>query len=354
MSPMDYRTRFYSALRHEACDRLPMDFIAEGQVPERIVRHLGAADYEEALRKLDIDFRHLSHADFRKPYAKDDNGFFTDMWGVRRRPVVNSFGSYDEVEYRPFARIETMSEVESYPWPSPDMFDFSELENRCDRIRGEHVVVFGHPGLMDLINGTSFARGMEQVLVDVATEDPVGLAFLEKRQEILLEVAERALKAAKGKIDILWIGDDYGTQGGPLMSLDSWRSIFAPKLKAFIELGHSYGAKVMLHSCGSNRRHIPLWIDMGLDIYQAVQVEAEGMAAEGLFKDFGKHITFHGMIGLQSVLARGNPDDVRKETARIVRASGGSGYIVAPTHFFEIDTPMENACAIYETVTSRP
>ena len=350
---MDHRSRFESTMRHEACDRPPMDFIAQGQVPERIVRHLGAADYDDALEMLDIDFRHLSHVDFREPYARDERGFFTDMWGVRRRPVVNRFGSYDEVEYRPFARIETLGEVESYPWPSPDSFDFPDLERRCDLIRGDYVVVFGHTGMMDLINGTSFARGMEQVLVDIALEDRVGLALMERRQEILLEVAERALKAAKGKIDVLWIGDDYGTQTGPLMNMDSWKGIFEPKLKAFIELGHKYGAKVMLHSCGSNRTLVPLWIDMGLDIYQTVQVEAEGMAAEGLFRDFGKDIVFHGMIGLQSILAHGSADEVRVETRRIIQASGGSGYIVAPTHFFEIDTPMENACAIYETALGR-
>ena len=347
---MNHRERFEATMAHRTCDRLPVDFIAQGEVTDRIVRHLGVADYEAALRKLDIDFRHLPLTDFRAPYAKDERGFFSDMWGVRRKPVVNRFGSYDEVEHRPMASISTMDEVESFPWPSPDIFDFSGIEGRCDAIRGEHVVVFGHPGLMDLINGTSFARGMEQVLVDVALEDPVGLALMQRRQEILLEAAERALKAAKGKVDILWIGDDYGTQSGPLMKLESWKSIFAPKLKAFIELGHKYGAKVMLHSCGSNRAHIPHWIDMGLDIYQAVQVEAEGMDAEALFRDFGKDIVFHGMIGLQSVLAHGSADEVRKETARIVRASGGTGYIVAPTHFFEIDIPMENAVALYESV----
>ncbi len=201
---------------------------------------------------------------------------------------------------------------------------------------------------MDLINGTSFGRGMEQVLVDVALRDPVGLALMEKRQEILLEVAERALKAAKGKIDVLWIGDDYGIQTGQLMNLETWKEVFAPKMKAFIDLGHRYGAKVMLHSCGSNRALIPLWIDMGLDIYQAVQVEAEGMDAAGLFRDFGKHIAFHGMIGLQSVMAHGSVADVRHETERIVRLSEGSSYIVAPTHFLEIDIPMENAEAIYD------
>jgi uroporphyrinogen decarboxylase len=345
---MDHRTRFERAMTRQSLDRPPIDFIAQGEVPARLVRYLGVRDYEDALVRLDVDFRHFSHADYRAPHEKDERGFFTDMWGVRRRPVVNQFGSYDEVEYRPFASIRSMDEVKAYPWPSPDIFDFAGLEAACDRVRGEYIVIFGHPGLMDLINGTSFGRGMEQVLVDVALRDPVGLALMEKRQEILLEVVERALKAAKGKIDVLWIGDDYGIQTGQLMNLETWKEVFAPKMKAFIDLGHRYGAKVMLHSCGSNRALIPLWIDMGLDIYQAVQVEAEGMDAAGLFRDFGKHIAFHGMIGLQSVMAHGSVADVRHETERIVRLSEGSSYIVAPTHFLEIDIPMENAVAIYD------
>jgi uroporphyrinogen decarboxylase len=350
---MDHRERFKATMRHESCDRAPMDFIAQKEVPDRLVRHLGAASYEAALERLDVDLRHLSHMDFHAPFERDERGFFTDMWGVRRRPVVNRFGSYDEVEYRPFASIDSMDQVAAYPWPAPDDFDFSSLERRCDELRGKYVVVFGHTGMMDLINGTSFARGMEQVLVDIALRDPVGLALIERRQEILLEVAERGLKAAKGKVDVLWIGDDYGTQTGQLMNFDSWDEIFAPKLRAFIDLGHRYGAKVMLHSCGSNRALLPRWIDLGLDIYQTVQIEAAGMEAEGLFRDFGKDIVFHGMIGLQSVLAHGSVDEVRRTTARIAKASGGTGYIAAPTHFLEIDVPIENACAIYETILGK-
>jgi uroporphyrinogen decarboxylase len=249
------------------------------------------------------------------------------------------------------AAISTMDEVRRYPWPSPDIFDFNGLELLCRKHHDHYAVIFGGPGIMDLINGVSFARGMEQVLVDIALEDPVGLALMERRQEIFLEVAERALKAANGLIDVLWIGDDYGTQIGPLMNTETWKKLFGPKLRAFIDLGHKYGAKVMLHSCGSNRNLVPIWIDMGLDIYQAVQVEAEGMDAAGLFRDFGGHITFHGMVGLQSVLAHGTPEEVRAQVNAIAKHSGGSGWIVAPTHFFDhMDAPIENACAIYEAV----
>jgi len=346
---MNRRQRFLATLNHEATDRPPMDFIAEPRIVKQMARHLGAASDEDVLVRLDVDFWHIYQNDYRPAPMKDTAGRFTDIWGVRRRPVVNEYGSYDEVDHRPFARLESMADVMAYPWPSPDIFDFSALKRDCQRRHNDYVVVFGDPGIMDVINGVSYARGMEQVLMDVAAEDPVGLALMERYYEFFFEVAHRALAAADGLIDVLWIGDDYGTQAGPLMRLETWRRLFKPKLQGMIDLGHRYGAKVMLHSCGSNRGLIPEWIDMGLDIYQAVQVEAARMDPAELFREFGKHITFHGMIGLQSVLSHGTADDVRDAVRRIVALSGGSGYVVAPTHFLDFDVRLANICALYET-----
>ena len=39
-------------------------------------------------------------------------------------------------------------------------------------------------------------------------EDPVGLALMDRYYQFFLEVAQRALAAAGGMIDVLWIGDD--------------------------------------------------------------------------------------------------------------------------------------------------
>jgi uroporphyrinogen decarboxylase len=345
---MNHRERYLAAVKHEPTDRPPMDFIAEPRIVDKIAGYLAAAGPEDVPLGFDVDFRHIYQNAFRPPPIKDAYGAFTDIWGVRRRPVANEFGSYDEVDNRPFAGIRTMQEVAAYPWPSPDIFDFSTLQEQCRAYHGQYVVVFGDPGIMDVINGTSYARDMEQVLIDIATEDPVGLALMDRYHQFFLEVAQRALAAAGGMIDVLWIGDDYGTQTGPLMGRKTWERLFRPKLQSLIDLGHRYGAKVMLHSCGSNRTLIPSWIDMGLDIYQTVQVEAARMDPAELFREFGKHITFHGMIGLQSVLSHGTPQDVYREVRRIVDLSGGSGYIVAPTHFFDLDVPVQNVCAVYE------
>lgn len=344
---MNHRERFFAAVNHQETDRPPMDFVCEPWMRQKLAEYLGQPDFESALRQLDTDLRQLHNRDFQPQPEKDESGAFTDIWGVRRRPVFNQFGSYDEVEFRPCEDMDNMEQLEDYLCPSVGINDFSELESLC-REYHDYVVVFGSPAIMDVINGTAYARGYERLLMDIALEDPVGITLMEKRFQFTYDSAEMALKAANGLIDVLWVGDDYGTQNGPLVGIDTWKKIFAPMLRAFIDLGHNYGAKVMFHSCGSNRHLIPAWIEMGLDIYQTVQPEAEGMESIGLFRDFGKEITFHGMMGLQSALRFGTPDDVRREVDSRIEASQGSGWILAPSHNFQPDVPMANIQAMYQ------
>ena len=129
------------------------------------------------------------------------------------------------------------------------------------------------------------------------------------------------------------------------MRTDVWNRLFRPKLQAFIDLGHRYAQE----SCSTPAAQIePLWIEMGLDIYQTVQVEAARMDPAELFREFGRDIALHGMIGLQSVLSHGTPEEVAREVRRIVKLSAGSGYIVAPTHFLDFGVPIPNICAMYE------
>ncbi len=206
---MDHRERFFAALNLLPIDRPPIDFIGEPRIVERIAEHLGAANAEEVLSRFDVDFRHVYQNDFRPRPIRDASGAFVDIWGVRRRPVANEYGSYDEVDQRPLAGIQTMDELEAYPWPSPDIFDFSRLKDACLQYHDDYIVVFGDPGIMDVINGMSYARGMEQVLIDIALDDPVGLALLDRYHDFFYEVARTALIAADGTIDVLWIGDDY-------------------------------------------------------------------------------------------------------------------------------------------------
>ena len=81
-----------------------------------------------------------------------------------------------------------------------------------------------------------------------------------------------------------------------------------------------------------------------------VQCSATGMEAEGLKRDFGDRLIFHGAMDNQQTLPFGSPDDVRREVVENYRILGaGGGYILAPCHNIQAVSPPENIVAMYET-----
>jgi uroporphyrinogen decarboxylase len=177
---------------------------------------------------------------------------------------------------------------------------------------------------------------------------------MEQRFQSCYEVSERALQVADGNISILWIGDDYGTQNGLLIGPAQWRELFFSKLKAMCDLGHQYGAQVMLHSCGSTRQLWPDLIEAGVDIYDTVQPEAKDMHPAELKEEFGDRICFHGSMSAQKTLPFGTPQDVIQEVReRIDTVGRNGGLILAPAHNIQPDTPLENILAMYSAVEDR-
>jgi len=95
---------------------------------------------------------------------------------------------------------------------------------------------------------------------------------------------------------------------------------------------------------------IPDLIEIGVDVLNPVQTLAAGMEPQGLKNDFGDRITFNGGIDTQELLVNSTPEELRKETGRLISIFGrGGGYILAPSHVFQGDVPVENVIAVYET-----
>ena len=60
--------------------------------------------------------------------------------------------------------------------------------------------------------------------------------------------------------------------------------------------------------------------------------------------------SFHGAISIQHVLQNGTKEDVEKEVRRVIDAlAPGGGYVLAPTHWIQFGTPVENIISMYET-----
>ena len=232
--------------------------------------------------------------------------------------------------------------------PNPDDFDYAGIAPFCRKMK-DYCVVCGCPSWPDVINGTSSLRTMEQVLIDLISDDEAGLSLIDRRCDILLGIAERTLEAAKGGIDLMWLGEDLGTQRGPIVSLELFRRHIRPRIQKFVDLAASYGIPTMIHSCGSSSWAFDDFIQMGIKVIDTLQPEATDMSPSFLKERYGRKLSFHGCISTAGVLAYGTPDEVTRnvrETLEIMKPGGG--YLLAPTHSIQDNTPVENVIAMFE------
>jgi uroporphyrinogen decarboxylase len=353
---LNCRERALTALGHQEPDRVPIDFWAVPEVLDRLERHYAMSEREDLLRYLGVDFRVLRGPSYvgleRRRYP---DGSVEDLWGVRRRTL--SFGegerqgAYQEVASSPLASASTMRDIETYPgWPSPDWWDYATIAEECARHKGYCIVYAG-----DRLDRTAqlktamYMRGVEQIMLDLAQNPILVECMLQHINAYYLEYNRRVFEAAQGGIDVFMMGDDFGTQTGPMMSVSTWRRYFEGGFRAYIDLAHRFGIRVMHHTCGGVRPLIPLFIEAGLDILQSLQPRAAGMDLAGLKRDFGPVLALHGSVDIQETLPFGTPTAVRDEVRRrLEEGKPGGGFVICTAHNIQADVPLANLLALIE------
>ena len=74
------------------------------------------------------------------------------------------------------------------------------------------------------------------------------------------------------------------------------------------------------------------------------------MEREGLVRDFGDKVIFHGAVDNQRTLAFGSAQDVRDEVLDNIRIFAIARWICAPCHAIQPVSPTENIVAMYQTI----
>ena len=349
---MTSKERVLATLAHQEPDRVPVNYSANDGIDRRLKSHFGLKpdDGEGLMQALGVDFRRVSapycgpklHADI------PDRGVTVDDWGIHCRWIEHATGGYWDFCDFPLQDADEAT-ILNWPMPSPDDYDYASVYKHCRDFRG-YFVATGHAGLPDIINSTGMIRSMEQVLVDLALDEPAGLRYIDRRISILYEITLRTLEAAKGGIDALWLGEDLGTQIGPMISLDLFRKHIRPRHQKFVDLAKSFNLSVIIHSCGSSSWAYPDFIDMGIDAVETLQPEAKDMAPSYLKKTFGDRLMLHGCISTAGPVATGTVQETVaycRRTLEIMKPGGG--YSFAPTHALQDNSPTENVVAMYKT-----
>ncbi|HVP18758.1 MAG TPA: uroporphyrinogen decarboxylase family protein [Spirochaetia bacterium] len=348
---MTHRERVLGAIQRRGFDRIPVKYDAAEEIDAALMRELHLPDRECLLDRLGDDFRYVAPRHKGGGPAAEMDMSLKGLWGEEYVRREAGGGSIYEVTRMPYAEISTATQLQALPRPTADWFDFSGIRADCEA-RSGYAVVCGEPGHMDFINGIARCRGFDTVLMDIADENPVYLALVEQRAEFFQELYRRSLEAARGGIDFVHVGEDVATQRGLLLSREKFLRLFGGAYRRFFDMVHAHGARVLFHSCGAVAGLIPDLIDLGVDVLDVVQVNAQGMALERLKTAFGADICFCGTICTQKLLVFGTAADVQREVRKRVAMFETGGLIIAPTHSIAPGTPLPNILAAYDTATS--
>jgi len=338
---MNSRERILAAINHQPVDRIPTDIWCTGEVHKKLADHFG--DWATAARELQID----GIAGVGAKYVGPPGPEGCDEWGNRNRLMQYEGGAYWEQCHHALAHAQTCDDILAYRWLKAEWYDVSEMRAHAFEARKTHAVTCGYMAPFYFHNKL---RGLEQSLMDPYEYPELTHLLLQKLSDYFYDYHRKMFEACEGLIDICQVTDDLGSQTGPMMSLDMYREFYKPHHERFCNLCKEFGIKIFHHDDGSCREFLPDLIGMGVDILNPVQHNCPGMECDGLKRDFGKKLCFHGGIDNQKVLPFGTPEDVRAEVRACIDtlAADGTGYILAPCHNIQPVSPIENILAMYD------
>ncbi|MDR1579347.1 MAG: hypothetical protein LBS35_03240 [Synergistaceae bacterium] len=333
--------RFWRAANHLTTDRPPFDFWAETVTIERLFEYLGHRNLDKFLDDMYIDIRGADAAPPPERHLGD--GVYQNYWGERYKYRSLQWGKMRDDLPGALSGAKTLKEIRDFEWPRNDDFDYSGLRAQCAGVHDKGNAV--RYGSADVWQRPALVRGMENALVDMY-DNPEWTHFTSRLfTDFYKEEYSRAWEESGGNIDIFVIYSDIGSQRGPLISLDMFRTFVAPYLEDIIAKIHCLGGMALYHTCGDVSAFIPDIIKAGADILDPIQPVTENMLPENLAK-YKDSICFHGGMDVQNLLPRATADEIRAYAKRCRDALCPS-YIMGPTHFFQPDIPPENIAAVY-------
>lgn len=266
-------------------------------------------------------------------YLNDDIRWFTADSGYKHPEGLYDFDPYMGITPDTlsaggcFENAETVAEIEAYPWPDAKYCDFGDIYAQIDKHQDKMVCT----GLWSpFFHVLAAFFGMEKYFINIYEAPKLVEAATELMTDYYVAANEKFFSGLGDRADVMFFGNDFGTQLDLFISPENFRRFVLPSFKRLTAVGKKYGKKVMLHSCGSIYRVIPDLIDAGVDILHPIQAQAAGMSAADLAQ-YKNDLAFVGGIDAQSFLVNATPQQISDEVLR-VREILGPNIVISPSH----------------------
>ena len=350
---MTSKERVLMAINHEEPDKVPLDSWIAPEVSDQLVELLGvdtSADPFALSKRLgnDILYRMIGFCEGFSAMFDDSkkigDNLYRDDFGIKWSYEPQEHGGYCEMVEHPLADIRHYDDFE---WPDPlEVSRVGLAENRALIERdGKDYGIIGAVAC-SMLEGAWYLRGWENLLLDLATNlDFVG-DLLDHTMAHSLALSRELVRMG---VDILWWGDDFSVESGPVMSPELFRQLLIPRYdRVFAELrGIDKNIKIAFHCDGKVAEALADLIEVGVDIINPLQPDANDAAA--VKKRYGDRLTVWGNVDTRTVMSHGSAADVVEEVKSVLAAlAPGGGHLLSSNHTIQ-STPraVENTIAYY-------
>ena len=371
---MKSRERIKKAINHIEPDRVPIDMggISHGiheEAYNKLLKYLDMEDEikiydpiqrlaiisDEVMEHLKVDthyvfpsipFPYISpFLDSDDQYVEYDKTDFVDGWGTISRRI----GNYSDV-IKPALEGMSFEEIKKYKFPDPaDPLRFKDIRKEALKLHNKtDYALISYPWLI-LFCQAQHLRGAEDFMVDTMINPNIANYLLDKITDWYIEFADKWLGEVGDLIEYFWLGDDWGSQSGPYLNPDYYRKEIVPRVKKTISFCKTKTrAKAMYHSCGAVYWCMEDFIEIGVDILQPLQPNAEGNDTEKIKREFGNRISFGGGTNNQGVFHKDIHTLTIDTLKRIKDLAPGGGYIFSSGHNIQANMPPENIVRFFE------
>jgi Uroporphyrinogen-III decarboxylase len=334
MQEMTGEERIIRTLQLRQADRVPH---FEWYIDRKVINAISAgSDYVKFCYEMDIDAICID-CDFEKKFL--DNGLIQDEWGMIKKDTGESHAFPID------GPIRTLKDAQDYVPPDPlKPGRYDSIEKAVKEHSGKKALVLH---LNDVFSIPSRMMPFDTFLIKVLEEPETIKALIKMSVDINLEMARQAVKRG---IKIVYTGDDYAYNSGPVISPRLFRDIFYPELKRVVTGYKELGLLVIKHTDGDIMPIIDMIIGSGFDCLDPIDPIA-GMNLKQIKSDYGSRICLKGNVDCSTTLSFKNEEEVIEETkACLDKAMAGGGYILSSSNSIHSAVKPANYLAMLDTL----
>jgi uroporphyrinogen decarboxylase len=241
--------------------------------------------------------------------------------------------------------IHSMEDFDRYTPPDPRAPGrYASIEKTIARYGGRFAVIVH---LNDVFSLPRYLMGYENLLMAIAAEPELVSALVTMSVDMNLAMAKEAVsRGAK----IVYTGDDFAGDSGPLMSPGHFRRLFYPGLCRVIRGFKELGLKVIKHTDGMIWPLMDMILDSGIDCLDPIDPIA-GMDLGEVKRKVGARVALKGNVDCAHLMTLGSPAEVADATRKTLRIGmPGGGFILSSSNSIHSSVKPQNYRAMIETL----